>query len=99
MTEREEEPFATLVRRAAPSERDPGFRLEVLARRETALFHRRSWLIVGLAAGVVVFALIAAVFRPVSLDALAVLFFGVVVSGACFVLSPWLLQRLPRLRR
>lgn len=99
MSEREERMFQDLVRRAAPADRDPGFRMKVLERRETDHFRRRSWVLVGVAATAVLGAALVAILRPASLDVAAVVFFGIVVSALGFFLAPFALQRLAHLRR
>lgn len=99
MSEREEAIFQDLARRAAPAPRDPMFRLKVLERREIDQFKRRSWVLVALAVVAVLGAALFSVVRPGSIDAAAVVFFGIGVSALGFFLAPMALRRLSALRR
>jgi hypothetical protein len=99
MSEREEGVFQDLVRRAGPAQRDPGFRMKVLERRETEQFRRRSWALVALAVAAVLGAAAWAILRPASIDVAAVIFFGIGVSALGFFFAPVALRRIASLRR
>lgn len=99
MSEREEEVFQDLVRRASPAPRDPSFRMKVLERRETEHFKRRSWVLLALGVAAVLGAALVAILRPASIDVAAVAVFGIGVSAAGFFFAPALLRRLASLRR
>lgn len=91
--------FADLVRRAAPPERDPLFRLQLLERQETARYRRQSQRTLAAVLAVLVCAAVAASLRPVGFDTLSLL----MALGAAFIgytlFGADLLGRLLNLRR
>lgn len=92
MSEREEAMFQDLVRRAAPAQRDPMFRVKLLERRETEQFRRRTAAFVVLALTALTFAVLAALLR-LPVEAVGVTA-GLAVSALCFIYAPALLRRV-----
>ena len=94
MTDPIHDRFGDLVRRAAPAERDPLFRLRVLERRERDLFRRRSLAMLGLLIEVIAAAAALLALRPVRLDAAGIALFAGVLAATALLYAPVLLRQL-----
>jgi hypothetical protein len=75
------------------------FRLKVLERRENERFRRRSWLLVAIAIIAVPGGALLFVLQPGSVEAAAVILFGIGLSAAGFFFAPAMIRRLGALRR
>jgi hypothetical protein len=90
--------FTDLLRKDAPPERDPVFRVEVLCRLERAKYRRR---LVALLALALVLAAVAAVgvgIGGAARETTSALLIGVALTAAYFIVAPALTQLLARLR-
>ncbi len=94
MTDPIQDRFASLVRRAAPAERDPLFRLRVLERREKERFRQRSLAMLGLFVALIAAAVAILALRPVKLDAAGLVLFGGFLASTALLYAPALLRQL-----
>jgi hypothetical protein len=90
--------FADLLRKDAPAERDPVFRVEVLCRVERAKYRRRLVAVLALALVVAAVAAVGVGTGGAAREATAVLLIGVALTAAYFIVTPLLTQLLARLR-
>jgi len=99
MTDQLESRFAEMVRCAAPTERDPLFRLQVLERRETERFRQRSSLTLAAACLVLVVAAAALALRPAGFGTLSAMILLVGCLAGHRLYGATLMARLRQLRR
>ena len=93
-----DERLANLLLGDAPAERDPMFRLGVLARRERQRFRRRSAWLFAAALGCVVFFLTVAATHAASLQAAAALMVSCVLAVSYSLYAPAVAQIVRSLR-
>jgi uncharacterized membrane protein len=90
--------FAALLRKDAPAERDPVFRVEVLCRLERAKYRRRLVALLALALVVAAVAAVGVATGGAAREATGVLLIGVALTAAYFIVTPALTHFLSRLR-
>ncbi len=94
MTDPIDDRFTCILRRVAPAERDPVFRLRVLERRERDQFRRRSLAMLGLFVAMIAAAGALLAWRPVRLDAAGPALFGAFLLATGLLFAPALLRQL-----
>ncbi len=90
--------FAELLRRDAPAERDPVFRVEVLCRLERAKYRRRLSALLALGLVLAAIAAVGVGIGGAAREATGVLLVGAALTAAYFIVAPALTQLLSRLR-
>lgn len=102
MTHDQDPRFADLLRtdlrRNAPPERDPLFRVAVLGRLERATYRRRLFVLIACAVALAVLAAVGVSAGGAAREATGVLLVGAALSAAYFILAPALTQLLARFR-
>jgi peptidoglycan/LPS O-acetylase OafA/YrhL len=90
--------FADLLRKDAPPERDPVFRVEVLCRLERAKYRRRLCALLALGLVLAAIAAVGVGIGGAAREATGVLLIGAALAAAYFIVAPALTQLLARLR-
>ena len=90
--------FAELLRKDAPAERDPVFRVEVLCRLERAKYRRRLGALLALALVLAAIAAAGVATGGAAREATIALLIGTALTAAYFIVAPALTQLLARLR-
>ena len=98
MTDKVDQRFQDLLRRAGPAERDPAFRLRVLEQRERERFRRASAIHLLAALTVAGLAGAAALLHPAPLFAAGAALFAMAATAAGLLHAPAMLAELRRLR-